>query len=150
MTLSIVREQGSTGEVEIHYQTRPALYQSPSNQATAGQDYTPKDHSIIMMDGAAVALVTVTILPVKGVLFNRTVHEICKSKEKLGIELMFSICQVNFIYLLNTTWKCKKGCMDLDASFSATIFVFLSFILHLPLIHPLRLVIQIVTCFLPV
>ncbi len=43
-----------------------------------------------MMDGAAVALVTVTILPVKGVLFNRTVYEICKSKEKLGIELMFS------------------------------------------------------------
>lgn len=65
MTLSIVREQGSSGEVEIHYQTRPALYQPPSNQATAGQDYTPKDNTIIMIDGATVALVTVTILPVR-------------------------------------------------------------------------------------
>ncbi|XP_070820196.1 adhesion G-protein coupled receptor V1 isoform X2 [Chaetodon trifascialis] len=63
VTLSIVREQGSSGEVEIHYQTRPALYQPPSNQATAGQDYTPKDNTIIMMNGATVALVTVTILP---------------------------------------------------------------------------------------
>ncbi|XP_076586595.1 adhesion G-protein coupled receptor V1 isoform X2 [Chaetodon auriga] len=63
VTLSIVREQGSSGEVEIHYQTRPALYQPPSNQATAGQDYTPKDNTITMMNGATVALVTVTILP---------------------------------------------------------------------------------------
>ncbi|XP_045890437.1 adhesion G-protein coupled receptor V1 [Micropterus dolomieu] len=63
VTLSIVREQGSSGEVEIHYQTRPALYQPPSNQATAGQDYTPKDNTIIMLNGATVALVTVTILP---------------------------------------------------------------------------------------
>ena len=64
VTLSIVREQGSSGEVEIHYQTRPALYQPPSNQATAGQDYTPKDNTIVMINGATVALVTVTILPV--------------------------------------------------------------------------------------
>ncbi|KAK9522608.1 hypothetical protein VZT92_019059 [Zoarces viviparus] len=63
VTLSIVREQGSSGEVEIHYQTRPALYQPPSNQATAGQDYTSKDNTIIMINGATVALVTVTILP---------------------------------------------------------------------------------------
>ncbi|XP_074494393.1 adhesion G-protein coupled receptor V1 [Sebastes fasciatus] len=63
VTLSIVREQGSSGEVEIHYQTMPALYQPPSNQATAGQDYTPKDNTIIMINGATVALVTVTILP---------------------------------------------------------------------------------------
>ncbi|XP_030273384.1 adhesion G-protein coupled receptor V1 isoform X2 [Sparus aurata] len=63
VTLSIVREQGSSGEVEIHYQTRPALYQPPSNQASAGQDYTPKDNTIIMINGATVALVTVTILP---------------------------------------------------------------------------------------
>ncbi|XP_044053980.1 adhesion G-protein coupled receptor V1 isoform X2 [Siniperca chuatsi] len=63
VTLSIVREQGSSGEVEIHYQTRPALYQPPSNQATAGQDYTPKNNTIIMINGATVALVTVTILP---------------------------------------------------------------------------------------
>uniref|UniRef100_UPI0037E7935A adhesion G-protein coupled receptor V1 n=1 Tax=Semicossyphus pulcher TaxID=241346 RepID=UPI0037E7935A len=63
VTLSIVREQGSSGEVAIHYQTRPALYQPPSNQATAGQDYVPKDNTIIMINDATVALVTVTILP---------------------------------------------------------------------------------------
>ncbi|XP_056276017.1 adhesion G-protein coupled receptor V1 [Pseudoliparis swirei] len=63
VTLSIVREQGSSGEVEIHYQTRPALYQPPSNQAAAGQDYTSKDNTIIMIDGATVVLATVTILP---------------------------------------------------------------------------------------
>ncbi|XP_047184912.1 adhesion G-protein coupled receptor V1 [Scophthalmus maximus] len=63
VTLSIVREQGSSGEVEIRYQTRPALYQPPSNQATAGKDYTSKDDTIIMIHGATVALVTVTILP---------------------------------------------------------------------------------------
>lgn len=67
VTLSIVREQGSSGEVEIHYQTRPALHQPPSNQATAGQDYTPKDNTIIMINGATVALVTITILPVRSV-----------------------------------------------------------------------------------
>eukprot|EP00064_Thunnus_orientalis_P005520 superscaffoldBa00000542_g5534 len=64
VTLSIVREQGSSGEVAIHYQTRPALYQPPSNQATAGRDYTTKDDTIIMIDGATVALVTITVLPV--------------------------------------------------------------------------------------
>ncbi|XP_060927102.1 adhesion G-protein coupled receptor V1 [Limanda limanda] len=63
VTLSIVREQGSSGEVAVHYQTRPALYQPPSNQATAGQDYTAKEDTIIMTHGATVALVTVTILP---------------------------------------------------------------------------------------
>ncbi|XP_062238571.1 adhesion G-protein coupled receptor V1 [Platichthys flesus] len=63
VTLSIVREQGSSGEVAVHYQTRPALFQPPANQATAGQDYTAKDNTIIMTHGATVALVTVTILP---------------------------------------------------------------------------------------
>uniref|UniRef100_A0A3B4V3U8 Adhesion G-protein coupled receptor V1 n=1 Tax=Seriola dumerili TaxID=41447 RepID=A0A3B4V3U8_SERDU len=56
VTLSIVREQGSSGEVAIHYETRPALYQPPSNQATAGKDYTAKDDTIIMINGATVAL----------------------------------------------------------------------------------------------
>lgn len=65
VTLSIVREQGSSGEVKIHYQTRPALYQPPSNQATAEQDYIPRDHTLIMINGATVALVTVSILPVR-------------------------------------------------------------------------------------
>lgn len=65
VTLSIVREQGSSGEVRIHFQTRPALYQPPSNQATEDQDYTPRDSSILMINGATVALVTVTVLPVR-------------------------------------------------------------------------------------
>lgn len=65
VTLSIVREQGSSGEVRIHFQTRPALYQPPSNQATEDQDYTPRDSSILMINGATVALVTLTILPVR-------------------------------------------------------------------------------------
>lgn len=65
MTLSIVREKGSSGEVAIHYQTRPALYQPPSNQATAGMDYTAKEDTVIMINGASVAIVTVTILPVR-------------------------------------------------------------------------------------
>ncbi|KAK2837424.1 hypothetical protein Q5P01_014636 [Channa striata] len=63
VTLSIVREQGSSGEVVIHYQTKAALHQPPSNQATAGIDYTTKEDTIIMINGATVALVTVTILP---------------------------------------------------------------------------------------
>uniref|UniRef100_A0A3B4ZW94 Adhesion G-protein coupled receptor V1 n=1 Tax=Stegastes partitus TaxID=144197 RepID=A0A3B4ZW94_9TELE len=63
VTLSIVREQGSSGEVVIYYETRPALYEPPSNQAVAGKDYLAKDNSIIMINGATVALVTVTILP---------------------------------------------------------------------------------------
>ncbi|XP_075895105.1 adhesion G-protein coupled receptor V1 isoform X2 [Nelusetta ayraudi] len=63
VTLSIMREQGSSGEVRIHFQTRPALYQPPSNQATEDQDYTARDSSILMINGATVALVTLTILP---------------------------------------------------------------------------------------
>uniref|UniRef100_A0A669EYL3 Adhesion G-protein coupled receptor V1 n=1 Tax=Oreochromis niloticus TaxID=8128 RepID=A0A669EYL3_ORENI len=63
VTLSIVREQGSSGEVVIYYTTRPALYNPPSNQATAGKDYVSKDDTIVMINGATVALVTVTVLP---------------------------------------------------------------------------------------
>ncbi|XP_068617051.1 adhesion G-protein coupled receptor V1 [Brachionichthys hirsutus] len=63
VTLTLVREQGSSGELIIHYQTKPALHEAPSNQATAGQDYTPRDNSIIMINGATLALVTVAILP---------------------------------------------------------------------------------------
>uniref|UniRef100_A0A667Y0L3 Adhesion G-protein coupled receptor V1 n=1 Tax=Myripristis murdjan TaxID=586833 RepID=A0A667Y0L3_9TELE len=63
VTLSIVREQGSSGEVAVHYQTRAALSQPPSNQATAGQDYISKDETVIMIDSATVVLVSVTILP---------------------------------------------------------------------------------------
>ncbi|XP_037536594.1 adhesion G-protein coupled receptor V1 [Nematolebias whitei] len=63
VTLSIIREQGSTGEVVIHYQTKPALYQPPSNQASAGVDYLAKDDTVVMINGATVALVIVTVLP---------------------------------------------------------------------------------------
>ncbi|XP_077457045.1 adhesion G-protein coupled receptor V1 [Stigmatopora argus] len=63
LTLSIVREQGSTGDVEIHYETKPALYQPPSNQASANYDYIAKDEILIMPEGAAVTLVTIIILP---------------------------------------------------------------------------------------
>ncbi|XP_056157733.1 adhesion G-protein coupled receptor V1 isoform X2 [Lampris incognitus] len=63
VTLSIVREQGSSGKVAVHYQTRPALFQPTSNQASAGEDYTAKDDTVVMTEGAAVVLVTVTILP---------------------------------------------------------------------------------------
>ncbi|KAM9822621.1 adhesion G-protein coupled receptor V1 isoform 2-T2 [Syngnathus typhle] len=63
LTLSIVREHGSSGEVEIHYETRPALYQPPANQASADQDYVAKDGTLIMTEGATVAIVTITILP---------------------------------------------------------------------------------------
>ncbi|XP_041856249.1 adhesion G-protein coupled receptor V1 [Melanotaenia boesemani] len=63
VTLSVVREQGSSGEVAIHFQTKPALYQPPSNQATAGEDYLTRNDTIIMINGATVALVIVTILP---------------------------------------------------------------------------------------
>nr|XP_057927104.1 adhesion G-protein coupled receptor V1 isoform X2 [Doryrhamphus excisus] len=63
LTLSIVREHGSSGKVAIHYNTRPALYQPPSNQASADEDYIAKDSTLIMTEGATVALVTITILP---------------------------------------------------------------------------------------
>ncbi|XP_029685938.1 LOW QUALITY PROTEIN: adhesion G-protein coupled receptor V1 [Takifugu rubripes] len=63
ITLSIVREQGSSGQVKVHYQTKVALYLPPSNQATAGLDFTPRDDAVILTDGATVALVTLTILP---------------------------------------------------------------------------------------
>lgn len=89
VTLSIVREQGSSGEVEIHYQTRPALYQPPSNQASAGQDYTPNDNTIIMINGATVALVTVTILPVGNVSSNKKLIESMSIKKTIsGIRLI--------------------------------------------------------------
>lgn len=65
VTLSIVREQGSSGDVAIHYQTRPALSQLPANQASAGLDYLARDDTVVMVDGATVVLVTFTILPVK-------------------------------------------------------------------------------------
>ncbi|XP_014844179.1 PREDICTED: G-protein coupled receptor 98 isoform X1 [Poecilia mexicana] len=63
VTLSVVREQGSSGQVMVHFQTKPALNQHPSNQASAGEDYIARDDTIIMFNGATVALVSITILP---------------------------------------------------------------------------------------
>ncbi|XP_061673206.1 adhesion G-protein coupled receptor V1 isoform X2 [Syngnathoides biaculeatus] len=63
LTLSIVREHGSSGDVEILYETRPALNQPPSNQASADQDYVAKNDSLIITEGATLAFVTIIILP---------------------------------------------------------------------------------------
>lgn len=93
MTLSIVREQGSSGDVKIHFQTRPALYQPPSNQATEEQDYLPRESSILMINGATVALVTVTILPVRNKKKNNTVIE----SDRKGIsKTFFTYIQIPF------------------------------------------------------
>uniref|UniRef100_A0A8D3DRH1 Adhesion G-protein coupled receptor V1 n=1 Tax=Scophthalmus maximus TaxID=52904 RepID=A0A8D3DRH1_SCOMX len=102
VTLSIVREQGSSGEVEIRYQTRPALYQPPSNQATAGKDYTSKDDTIIMIHGATVALDDIPELA-ESFLVNITSVELVggsvgagqPSVKRLGMELAEVTIQEN-------------------------------------------------------
>uniref|UniRef100_A0A8K9V586 Adhesion G-protein coupled receptor V1 n=1 Tax=Oncorhynchus mykiss TaxID=8022 RepID=A0A8K9V586_ONCMY len=63
VTLTIVREQEASGEVAVHYQTGPALSKPPSNQASAPQDYTPREGTVIMKENATLALITITILP---------------------------------------------------------------------------------------
>ncbi|KAI4876542.1 hypothetical protein NFI96_002228 [Prochilodus magdalenae] len=63
ITLSIVRDQGASGDVVVYYTTRPALSLLPVNQASEGQDYVAKQATVVMMEKAAVALVTITILP---------------------------------------------------------------------------------------
>ncbi|XP_019908355.3 adhesion G-protein coupled receptor V1 isoform X2 [Esox lucius] len=63
ITLTIVREQGATGEVAVHYQTVPALSKPPSNQASSLQDYTPRDETVFMKENTTLALITITILP---------------------------------------------------------------------------------------
>ncbi|KAK0155883.1 G-protein coupled receptor 98 [Merluccius polli] len=63
VSLSIVREQGSSGDVAVRYQTKPALSQPPANQASAGLDYLARDDTVVMVDGATVVLVTFTIMP---------------------------------------------------------------------------------------
>ncbi|XP_049326601.1 adhesion G-protein coupled receptor V1 isoform X2 [Astyanax mexicanus] len=63
ITLSIVREQGASGNVVVYYTTRPALSLPPVNQASEGEDYLAKQATVVMMEQAAVALVTITILP---------------------------------------------------------------------------------------
>ncbi|XP_062310079.1 adhesion G-protein coupled receptor V1 [Osmerus eperlanus] len=62
VTLTIVREQGSTGAVAVFYQTKPALSQPAANQAAAGQDYAAKDGTVVMAEGTPVVLVTIAIL----------------------------------------------------------------------------------------
>ncbi|XP_017551078.2 adhesion G-protein coupled receptor V1 isoform X2 [Pygocentrus nattereri] len=63
ITLSIVRDQGASGDVVVYYTTRPALSLPPANQASEGQDFVAKQATVIMMEKATVALVTITILP---------------------------------------------------------------------------------------
>ncbi|XP_035385851.1 adhesion G-protein coupled receptor V1 [Electrophorus electricus] len=63
ITLSIVRDQGASGNVVVHYTTRPALTLPPVNQATDGQDYIAKQATVTMTENATVVLVTITILP---------------------------------------------------------------------------------------
>lgn len=65
VTLTIVREQEASGEVAVHYQTGSALSKPPSNQASAPQDYTPREGTVIMKENATLALITITILPVR-------------------------------------------------------------------------------------
>lgn len=64
ITLSIVRDQGASGNVMVHYTTRPALSLALINQASEGQDFVAKQARVIMMENATVVLVTITILPV--------------------------------------------------------------------------------------
>uniref|UniRef100_A0A8B9KFU6 Adhesion G protein-coupled receptor V1 n=1 Tax=Astyanax mexicanus TaxID=7994 RepID=A0A8B9KFU6_ASTMX len=56
ITLSIVREQGASGNVVVYYTTRPALSLPPVNQASEGEDYLAKQATVVMMEQAAVAL----------------------------------------------------------------------------------------------
>ncbi|MCI4392676.1 hypothetical protein PGIGA_G00148550 [Pangasianodon gigas] len=63
ITLSIVRDQGASGNVVVHYTTRPALSLPLVSQASEGQDYVAKQARVIMMENATVVLVTITILP---------------------------------------------------------------------------------------
>ncbi|XP_026994314.2 adhesion G-protein coupled receptor V1 isoform X1 [Tachysurus fulvidraco] len=63
ITLSIVRDQGASGNVMVHYTTRSALSLAPINQASEGQDFVAKQARVIMMENATVVLVTITILP---------------------------------------------------------------------------------------
>ena len=72
VTLTIVREQGSTGAVAVYYQTKPALSQAPDNQAVAGQDYAAKDGTVIMAEGTPVVIVTIAILPVRSLAPAKT------------------------------------------------------------------------------
>ncbi|KAJ8006188.1 hypothetical protein DPEC_G00125640 [Dallia pectoralis] len=63
ITLTIVREQGASGEVAVHYQTSSALAKLPSNQASALLDYTPRDDTVFMKENTTMAMITITILP---------------------------------------------------------------------------------------
>ncbi|XP_041926588.1 adhesion G-protein coupled receptor V1 [Alosa sapidissima] len=73
VTLSIVRDQGTKGDVFVHYKTLPAFTQPPTNQASENEDYVPKKDTIIMREGATNAWVTITILPDEIPELNETV-----------------------------------------------------------------------------
>ncbi|XP_062371958.1 adhesion G-protein coupled receptor V1 [Sardina pilchardus] len=73
VTLGIVRDQGSKGDVIVHYNTVPAFTQLPTNQASGNEDYVPKKDTIIMRDGETNVWVTITILPDEIPELNETV-----------------------------------------------------------------------------
>lgn len=64
ITLSIVRDQGSSMDVLVYYTTKAALHLPPINQASEGTDYVAKESTVVMMENATVVLVSITILPV--------------------------------------------------------------------------------------
>ncbi|XP_035665839.1 adhesion G-protein coupled receptor V1-like [Branchiostoma floridae] len=65
VTLTIGREQGTLGDLQISYSTASAsgLNLPVSNLATPGQDYVYKSGSVIMRENITQATVTVDILP---------------------------------------------------------------------------------------
>ncbi|XP_036383544.1 LOW QUALITY PROTEIN: adhesion G-protein coupled receptor V1 [Megalops cyprinoides] len=63
ITLTIVREQGFVGDVEVRYATRPALSRLPTNQATENEDYVGKEEMVVMKENIESVLVTITVLP---------------------------------------------------------------------------------------
>ncbi|XP_072038274.1 adhesion G-protein coupled receptor V1-like [Amphiura filiformis] len=63
VTLSVQREQGSIGQVQVYYKTVEAVGFPDNKQAELDRDFVYRDTFIIMADGATSASVTITVLP---------------------------------------------------------------------------------------
>ncbi|XP_032297180.1 adhesion G-protein coupled receptor V1 isoform X2 [Coturnix japonica] len=63
VTLQIVREQGFSGDIAVRLSAEPNLDLPLSNQATENEDYVIEKKTVIMMEGATIASVMITILP---------------------------------------------------------------------------------------
>ncbi|KAM4707152.1 adhesion G-protein coupled receptor V1 [Discoglossus pictus] len=91
ITLQVVREQGFVGDIAVHLQSKPNLSLLPVNQATANQDYIPKNEIIIIRENMAFAAVNITILPddfpelYEGFLLNITGVEFVNSSVMSGL-----------------------------------------------------------------